>query len=96
MDNLHGGSSSSHHAYRLFLYITSLGGTASPTLEKEPFQRSLLAAQLANSKNAGKKEAPAVNLGWNSHEAVVSVCELLLLCTGAGEVEQESEFSGIK
>ena len=53
----------------------SLDGTASPTLEKETFQRSLLAAQLANSKTNGKKageDAPPVNIGWDSHKPVVS------------------------
>ena len=54
----------------------SLDGTASPTLEKETFQRSLLAAQLANSKTNGKKageDAPPVNIGWDSHKPVVSM-----------------------
>mmetsp|Transcript_13457 Transcript_13457/g.22127 ORF Transcript_13457/g.22127 Transcript_13457/m.22127 type:complete len:111 (+) Transcript_13457:228-560(+) len=52
---------------------SSLQGTASPTVEKESFQRSLLAAQLANKSN-GKKavDAPPVNIGWDSHQAVVS------------------------
>ena len=52
-----------------------LDGTASPTVEKETFQRSLLAAQLANSKSNGKKavNAPPVNIGWDSHKPVVSL-----------------------
>jgi hypothetical protein len=50
-----------------------LEGTAAPTVEKESFQRSLLAAQLANSKLNGKKavDAPPVNIGWDSHKPVV-------------------------
>lgn len=51
-------------------------GTASPTLEKETFQRSLLAAQLANKKGVNGKtagaDAPPVNIGWDSHKSVVS------------------------
>jgi hypothetical protein len=52
----------------------SLKGTASPIVEKESFQRSLLAAQLANKKTNGKKaeDAPPVNIGWDSHKPVVS------------------------
>ena len=55
-------------------FISLLEGTASPTVEKESFQRSLLAAQLANSKSNGKKavDAPPVNIGWDSHKPVVS------------------------
>merc|ERR1719343_1014334 len=50
---------------------SSLEGTASPLMEKETFQRSLLAAQLANTnkKKAGS-DAPPVNIGWNSHKPV--------------------------
>mmetsp|Transcript_11683 Transcript_11683/g.28715 ORF Transcript_11683/g.28715 Transcript_11683/m.28715 type:complete len:410 (+) Transcript_11683:235-1464(+) len=52
---------------------SSLGGTASPTAETETFQRSLLAAQLANAKKNGNKtapNAPPVNIGWDSHKPV--------------------------
>lgn len=52
----------------------SLAGTA--TAESEVFQRSLLAASLANSKKNGLKkagnDAPPVNIGWDSHMPVVS------------------------
>ncbi len=53
--------------------MCSLQGTA--TVEGETFQRSLLAAQLANT-NKGKKavDAPPVNIGWDSHKPVVSCC----------------------
>ena len=53
--------------------IHSLEGTA--TVEGETFQRSLLAAQLANTAKNGKKasaDAPPVNIGWDSHKPVVS------------------------
>ena len=61
----------------------SLDGTASPTIteDNETFQRSLLAAQLANKKVNGKKagtDAPPVNIGWDSHKSVVSCIFLLL------------------
>ena len=68
---------------------TRLGGTASSaTVEKttnDTFQRSLLAAQLANSKKNGLKkagaDAPPVNIGWDSHEPVVSLfCRSRQLC----------------
>ena len=55
----------------------SLAGTA--TVENEAVHRSLLAARIANDQNKhnsnGKragKDAPPVNIGWDSHEAVVS------------------------
>jgi hypothetical protein len=52
----------------------SLAGTA--TAESEVFQRSLLAASIANSKKNGLKkagqDAPPVNIGWDSHMPVVS------------------------
>jgi len=59
-------------------FISLLEGTASPTVEKESFQRSLLTAQLANSKSNGKKavDAPPVNIGWDSHKPVVSSREI--------------------
>ena len=62
--------------------IVSLQGTASPTVEKESFQRSLLAAQLANKSN-GKKavDAPPVNIGWDSHQAVVSIMQYMIIWT---------------
>ena len=61
--------------------FSRLDGTASSaTAEKttnDTFQRSLLAAQLANSKKNGLKkagaDAPPVNIGWDSHEPVVSL-----------------------
>jgi len=59
--------------------FSRLDGTATPTAEKsssDTFQRSLLAAQLANSKKNGLKkagaDAPPVNIGWDSHKPVVS------------------------
>ena len=59
----------------------SLAGTA--TVENEAVHRSLLAARIANDQNKhnsnGKragKDAPPVNIGWDSHEAVVS-CYIL-------------------
>jgi hypothetical protein len=59
----------------VLIHKISLEGTASPTIEKETFQRSLLAAQLANKKTNGKKaeNAPPVNIGWDSHKPVVSL-----------------------
>ena len=57
----------------------SLSGTA--TVENEAVHRSLLAARIANdhSKNGKRagEDAPPVNIGWNSHEAVVSFIHLL-------------------
>lgn len=72
----------------------SLAGTA--TAESEVFQRSLLAASLANSKKNGLKkagkDAPPVNIGWDSHMPVVSETCLVLCvtivscpCCSAGE-----------
>ena len=58
----------------------SLSGTA--TVENEAVHRSLLAARIANdqSKNGKRagEDAPPVNIGWNSHEAVVSFIHLLI------------------
>jgi hypothetical protein len=52
---------------------TSLSGTAT-AVERETFQRSLLAAKLANDKVGGLKkageDAPPVSLGWDSHNYV--------------------------
>ena len=50
----------------------SLAGTA--TVENETLHRSLLAARIANDGKNGKKavDAPPVNIGWDSHEPVVS------------------------
>lgn len=75
---------SSHHSSS-HIYartIASLQGTTSPTVEKESFQRSLLAAQLANKSN-GKKavDAPPVNIGWDSHQAVVSIMQYMRIWT---------------
>jgi len=53
-------------------YIYSLEGTASPEVA-ETFQRSLLAAQLANKNGKVAKDAPPVNIGWDSHKPVVSL-----------------------
>ena len=68
----------------LYTHTNSLKGTASPTVEKESFQRSLLAAQLANRKTNGKKaeDAPPVNIGWDSHKPVVSSIDddYMLIC----------------
>jgi hypothetical protein len=52
--------------------IISLSGTA--TAENEILHRSLLAARIANDKKNGKKavNAPPVNIGWDSHQPVVS------------------------
>ena len=66
-------------ASRSIAAFSRLDGAASSTAEKsDTFQRSLLAAQLANSskKNGLKKagaDAPPVNIGWDSHEPVVSL-----------------------
>ena len=71
----------------LFSHISraknSLEGTASPTLEKETFQRSLLAAQLANSSKNGKRagDAPPVNIGWDSHKPVVRSSFFVVIMT---------------
>jgi hypothetical protein len=56
--------------------IFSLSSTA--TKDNETFQRSLLAAKIANDKKMGKKagrDAPPVNIGWDSHKPVVSLGE---------------------
>ena len=66
----------------------SLQGTASPTLESnETFQRSLLAAQLANGKKNGKvaTDAPPVNIGWDSHKPVVSFCCFAIIEANFGD-----------
>ena len=54
------------------IYTYSLEGTASPEVA-ETFQRSLLAAQLANKNGKVAKDAPPVNIGWDSHKPVVSL-----------------------
>jgi hypothetical protein len=66
-------------ASRSIAAFSRLDGTVTPTAEKsssDTFQRSLLAAQLANSKKNGLKkagaDAPPVNIGWDSHNPVVS------------------------
>ena len=56
----------------------SLQGTASP-VEKETFQRSLLSAQLANNGKKAGEDAPPVQLGWDSHQAVVSNVDIIEL-----------------
>jgi len=73
------------------------GGTVSPTTletRNETFQRSLLAAQLANkrvhskdvvvSKNNGKKDGTdrnPVNIGWDTHSPVVRGLIFVLIFT---------------
>lgn len=60
--------------------LYSIEGTASPEVA-ETFQRSLLAAQLANKNGKVAKDAPPVNIGWDSHKPVVSlIC--MYMCLG--------------
>ena len=65
------------HAFIIIEFcIFSLSSTA--TKDNETFQRSLLAAKIANDKKMGKKagrDAPPVNIGWDSHKPVVSLGE---------------------
>jgi hypothetical protein len=67
-------TSTSYHT-RQSIKQYSLSGTAT-AVERETFQRSLLAAKLANDKVGGLKkageDAPPVSLGWDSHNYVVS------------------------
>ena len=71
--------------YKQYIQKNSLDGTSSPSIteDNETFQRSLLAAQLANKKLNGKKagtDAPPVNIGWDSHNPVVSSFVCVLCC----------------
>eukprot|EP00970_Alexandrium_tamarense_P005762 scaffold935_cov196-Alexandrium_tamarense.AAC.13 len=65
-------TSTSYHT-RQSIKQYSLSGTAT-AVERETFQRSLLAAKLANDKVGGLKkageDAPPVSLGWDSHNYV--------------------------
>lgn len=80
---LYGHPNLSRSSYSLLFKTTSIFNSSSlqgtATVEQETFQRSLLSARIANDAkkkaNGSLKKAenpPPVNIGWDSHTAVVS------------------------
>jgi len=77
---------------------TARSGSDSPIAET--VQRSLLEARIANEKKAreaGKKDAPPVNIGWDSHTAVESITGSLVRDGDGpdGNYPMRSKFEGM-
>ena len=73
--------------------LYSIEGTASPEVA-ETFQRSLLAAQLANKNGKVAKDAPPVNIGWDSHKPVVSLICMLRRGGASNDIGGDDGRSG--